>query len=79
MKLLKKSKSSWILSVVLISKKDKSIKFYVDYKKPNAITVEDAHPLSVINNIIDKIKEKKYYILLDLVNRYWQVEINENL
>ncbi len=69
-RIIKKSKSSWALSVILVSKKDKSIRFCVDYKKVNEITIENAHPLLVVNNIVDKIGRKKYYISIDLASRY---------
>ncbi len=76
--IIKKSKSPWTLPVVLVSKKDGSIRFCVDYKKTNAITIVDAHPLPIVNNTIDKIEEKKYYTSIDLASGYWQVEMDEN-
>jgi len=78
-KIIKKSKSFWTLPVILVLKKDGSIRFYVDYKKPNAITIINIHLLPVVNNIIDKIEGKKYYTFIDLASKYWQVEINKNL
>jgi len=51
-------------------KKDKSIRFYIDYKKPNIIIIENAYSLPVINDIINKIKGKKYYSLINLVSKY---------
>jgi len=68
--IIKKSKSPWISSVVLVSKKDESIRFYVDYKKVNNLIIEDAHPLPVVNDIIDKIGRKKYYTSINLTSRY---------
>src|SRR6266540_3231551 len=76
--IIKKSKSSWILPIVLVSKKDGSIRFCVDYKKTNAITIVDVHLLPVVNDTVDKIGGKKFYTSIDLASGYWQVEVDEN-
>ncbi len=68
--IIKKSKSPWASPVVLVSKKDESIRFCVNYKKTNAITIVDTHPLPVVNDTVDKIEGKKYYTFIDLASGY---------
>ena len=68
--IIKKSKSPWVLPVVLVSKKDGSIRFCVDYKKTNAVTIVDAHLLPIVNDTVDRIGGKKYYISIDLASGY---------
>jgi len=68
--IIKKSKSSWVSPVILVLKKNRSIKFCVDYKKLNAIIIVDAHLLPVVNDTVDKIREKKYYTSIDLASGY---------
>ena len=77
--IIKKSKSPQTSPVILVSKKDESIRFYVDYKKLNAITIIDIHLLPVVNDTVNKIREKKYYFSIDLASGYQQVEVDENL
>ncbi len=76
--IIKKSKSPQASPVVLVSKKDGSLIFCVDYKKVNEIMIVDAHPLPIVNDMVDKIGGKKYYTSIDLASGYWQVEVDEN-
>jgi hypothetical protein len=44
-KLIRKSDSPWNSPVLLVAKKDGSIRMTVDYRHLNNVTVKDAHPL----------------------------------
>jgi len=48
-----------------------------DYKKLNQITIKDKTPLSLIGEVIDKLKEAKYFNKLDLIWGYNNVRIKE--
>ncbi len=66
------------ITVILVLKKDGSIRFCIDYKKVNDLTIVDAHSLPIVNDTVDKIGGKKYYTSIDLASRYWQVEVDKN-
>ncbi len=67
------SLSPWSSPVVLIKKKDDGWRFCVDYRKLNSITKRDTYPLPRIDDLLDSLKEKKYFSLLDLRSGFWQL------
>ena len=48
-----------------------------DYWKLNQVTIKDKMPLSLIREVIDKLKETKYFNKLDLIWGYNNVQIKE--
>jgi len=48
-----------------------------DYRKLNQVTIKDKIPLPLIEEVIDKLKEAKYFNKLDLIWRYNNVQIKE--
>ena len=47
------SNSRWAASVVLIPKPDKTIRFCVDYRQLNKITIQDPFPLPRVDEILE--------------------------
>ena len=48
-----------------------------DYRKLNQVTIKDKTPLPLIGEVIDKLKEAKYFNKLDLIWEYNNVQIRE--
>eukprot|EP00731_Ephydatia_muelleri_P019301 Em0012g126a len=69
------SDSPWSSPIVLVTKKDGSTRFCVDYRKVNAVTRKDAYPLPRVDDTLDTLAGSKLFSTLDLATGYWQVEV----
>ncbi|UYV71031.1 hypothetical protein LAZ67_8001473, partial [Cordylochernes scorpioides] len=74
--LIRESQSPWAFPVVLVSKKDGSQRMCIDYRKLNAITIDDKQPLPYIQDMFDRLHNAKYFTTLDIAWGYWHVEIH---
>ena len=76
-KVIEKSRSPWSFPVVLVTKRDGSNRFCIDYRSLNNITKNNSFPLPVIDDLLATLGEAKYFSKLDLKSGYWQVELDE--
>ena len=67
------STSVWANPIVLVPKRDGSLRFCVDYRKLNAITKKDVYPLPRIDDILG---QARYFTTLDLASGFWQIEMD---
>ena len=74
---IRPSQSPYPSNVVLVRKKDGSLRFCIDFRKLNSRTVRDAYTLPRIDDTIDTLIGSKYFLKLDLRSEYWQVEVKE--
>ena len=58
-------------------KKDGTLRFCIDFRKLNNVTVKDAHPLPRIDDTLEASKGAKIFSTLDLKLGYCQVPIKE--
>uniref|UniRef100_A0A6G5ABV7 Putative tick transposon n=1 Tax=Rhipicephalus microplus TaxID=6941 RepID=A0A6G5ABV7_RHIMP len=71
------SSSPWSSPVVLVKKKDGTLRFCVDYRKLNNVTKKDVYPLPRVDDSLDKLRRAKYFSSVDLKSGYWQIEVDE--
>lgn len=71
--LIEESRSPWSSPVVLVPKKDGTMRLCADYRKINKVTKVDAFPMPRIDDLIDGLAGAKYISTLDLTKGYWQI------
>ena len=72
------SSSPWASPVVLVPKKDGSMRFCVDFRRLNSITRKDVYPLPRVDDILDTLGNAQYFTTLDLASGYWQVPLDDD-
>ncbi|CAF1520646.1 unnamed protein product, partial [Rotaria sordida] len=74
---IEESTSSWSSPIVLVKKKDKTMRFCIDYRRLNAITIKDTFPLPRIDEIFDRLSDATYYTKFDFKSGYFQVPLSK--
>ena len=62
--------------IVPVRRKGGALRFCVDYRKLNEVTVKDAYPLPRIDDALDSLANATVFSTLDLASGYWQVEVD---
>ncbi|UYV66772.1 K02A2.6-like, partial [Cordylochernes scorpioides] len=76
-KIIRPSSSPWASPVILVRKKDGSLRFCVDYRRLNKITKKDVYPLPRIDDALDTLSGSRYFSTMDMRSGYWQIEVDD--
>uniref|UniRef100_A0A3P9LR23 Gypsy retrotransposon integrase-like protein 1 n=1 Tax=Oryzias latipes TaxID=8090 RepID=A0A3P9LR23_ORYLA len=69
------SNSEWCSPVVIVTKKDGSLRICIDFRKLNSVSEFDAYPMPRIDDLLEKIGSAAYITTLDMCKGYWQVPL----
>nr|KAG5685223.1 hypothetical protein BaRGS_030461 [Batillaria attramentaria] len=67
------SKSNYCSPVVLVSKKDGSVRFCIDFRALNKVTLFDAEPIPDTEELFCRLNGAHYFTKIDLAKGYWQI------
>jgi len=67
----------WDSPVVMVPKPDGSVRFCIDYRKLNLMTVKDAYPIPRMDECIDSLGDARVFSPLDCNAGYWQIPVAE--
>ena len=76
-KYIKPSVSPLGVPVLLVKKKDGTLRLCIDYRQLNKVTVTNKYPLSRIDGVFDQMRGAKVFSKIDLRFGYHQVRIKD--
>ena len=76
-RIISPSNSDYASRVVLVKKKYGTMRFCVDYRDLNDITIKDGFPLPLIDDLIYSLQGCRYISTFDFHSGFWQIPIAE--
>ena len=70
------SRSPWASPVVLVTKKDGTTRFCIDYRKLNLVTTKDVYPLPRIDDSLSVLSGGQWFTTLDFTTGYCQIPMD---
>ena len=63
--IIRPSVSPWNAPIILVKKKDNTLRFVCDFRALNSVPKRDTYPLPLIQDVIDKMEGSVYWTKLD--------------
>jgi hypothetical protein len=72
---IRPSASPWGSLALFVPKKDVTQHLCVDYRALNVVTIKNKYPLPRIDNLMDQLRQAKFFSKIDLRSGYHQMKI----
>lgn len=69
--LIETSTSPWASPIVMARRKNGKLRLAIDYRRLNSLTIASHFPLPLIEDILDKLSNARYFSTLDAKNGYY--------
>jgi hypothetical protein len=63
--------------VLFAKKPGGGLRFYVDYRALNVITIKNRYPLPLLQETLSKLSKAKFYTKLDVIHAFNHIRIKE--
>lgn len=75
---IQESESPFASPIVVVRKKDGSVRLCIDYRKLNLQTIKDAYALPKLEDAFSALAGSKWFSVLDLKSGYYQIEMEDS-
>ena len=69
------SKSSWSSAPVMVKKKDGGVRYCIDFRALNNVTIKDVYPIPNMEDVLDSLGNAMWFSKIDLKSGYWQIVV----
>ena len=69
--------SPWGAPILIVKKKDGTLRMCIDYWQINKVTVKSKYPLPRIEDLFDQLKGASVFLKIDLLSGYYQLQVKK--
>ncbi|RXN13805.1 Retrovirus-related Pol polyprotein from transposon 412 [Labeo rohita] len=76
--IIRESESPFSSPIVVVRKKDGSVRLCIDFRKLNSQTIRDAYALPNLEEVFSVLTGSRWFLVLDLKSGFYQIEMEES-